>query len=236
MATDINSTTVKEYCLEAGANVVGIAASKDFNNAPEELRRSYENISDVLKSRMEGGYSPKFHSIVYPTIPNTSTRVHDKTHSLNAAPQRDTIERYSTYPFNENINPNKYLDDSDEIYSRLMEFRFNNKLNPKEKYNAKDLRENKDTKDYDLLERYNDDFINYLLNEVAQNNQQEDSSIQSAAYGGTIMKNNKSKNRRKCAFGLDRPFYQPKSAVSGAMSVEETLAGNRLMWDKGEEI
>jgi epoxyqueuosine reductase QueG len=35
MATEISSVTVKEYGLSAGASIVGIAASKDFNLAPD---------------------------------------------------------------------------------------------------------------------------------------------------------------------------------------------------------
>ena len=36
----LNSETVKEYGLNAGANVVGIAASKDFGLAPEGFKPS----------------------------------------------------------------------------------------------------------------------------------------------------------------------------------------------------
>jgi hypothetical protein len=36
----MNSETVKEYGLSAGASIVGIAASKDFDSAPEGFKPS----------------------------------------------------------------------------------------------------------------------------------------------------------------------------------------------------
>ena len=38
MPTDLNSNIVKEYGLNAGADVVGIAASKDFHRAPDGFK------------------------------------------------------------------------------------------------------------------------------------------------------------------------------------------------------
>lgn len=38
MATEINSATIKEYGIDAGASVVGIADSKDFNLAPDGFK------------------------------------------------------------------------------------------------------------------------------------------------------------------------------------------------------
>jgi len=35
MAGELNSATIKEYALAAGADVVGIAAASDFGSAPE---------------------------------------------------------------------------------------------------------------------------------------------------------------------------------------------------------
>ena len=35
MRTEINSTIVKKYGMDAGANTVGIAAAKDFTSAPD---------------------------------------------------------------------------------------------------------------------------------------------------------------------------------------------------------
>jgi epoxyqueuosine reductase QueG len=38
MATDLNSETVKDYGLSAGASVVGVAASRDFDSAPDGFK------------------------------------------------------------------------------------------------------------------------------------------------------------------------------------------------------
>ena len=46
MTTNLNSETVKEYGLNAGANVVGIAAAKDFGLAHDGFKPS-----DVLDER-----------------------------------------------------------------------------------------------------------------------------------------------------------------------------------------
>lgn len=68
----------------------------------------------------------------------------------------------------EGIEKNKYLESPSEIYSRLMDFRFRNKLDPQKRYTIEDVRKfRKDAYDTELLERYSDEFILQLLNEVA---------------------------------------------------------------------
>jgi epoxyqueuosine reductase QueG len=47
MTTEINSEIVKEYGLNAGASMVGIAASNDFGLAPEGFKPS-DNLTDCL--------------------------------------------------------------------------------------------------------------------------------------------------------------------------------------------
>ena len=47
MTTEINSEIVKRYGLNAGASVVGIAASKDFGSAPEGFKPS-DNLESCL--------------------------------------------------------------------------------------------------------------------------------------------------------------------------------------------
>jgi hypothetical protein len=38
MATELTSSMVKEHGINAGANVVGIAASKDFSSTPDGFK------------------------------------------------------------------------------------------------------------------------------------------------------------------------------------------------------
>lgn len=55
MAIELTSAMVKEYGIKAGADVVGIAASKDFDMAPEGLnpqmycRNVFQLLSWVLR-------------------------------------------------------------------------------------------------------------------------------------------------------------------------------------------
>ena len=66
MATEIDSKAVKEYGIEAGASVVGIAASKDFGLAPEGFRPT---------DKLEGCLSVVVFGTPFPnnTLPKTST-------------------------------------------------------------------------------------------------------------------------------------------------------------------
>jgi epoxyqueuosine reductase QueG len=64
MKTDINNLNVKEIGMEAGASVVGIAASKDFNLAPDGFKPS-DNLEGCLSVIVLGDPMPKeaFNSI-----------------------------------------------------------------------------------------------------------------------------------------------------------------------------
>ena len=58
MATEINSEIVKEYGLNAGASVVGIAASKDFGMAPDGFKPS-DNLEGCLSVIVLGTTFPQ---------------------------------------------------------------------------------------------------------------------------------------------------------------------------------
>ena len=58
MKNGLNSKIVKEYGLNAGANVVGIASSKDFGSAPEGFRPS-DNLEECLSVIVLGASFPK---------------------------------------------------------------------------------------------------------------------------------------------------------------------------------
>ena len=70
------------------------------------------------------------------------------------------------------VRENDYYDNPHEIYARLNEFRFKNNLDPTYTFTLKDvrkLRKNTKIKDFELLNRYTDEFILHLLNDVAYN-------------------------------------------------------------------
>ena len=58
IAQELTVETVKEYGFNAGANVVGIAASKDFDMAPDGFKPS-DNLEDCLSVIVLGATFPK---------------------------------------------------------------------------------------------------------------------------------------------------------------------------------
>lgn len=100
-----------------------------------------------------------------------STILHEKTHALRAIPQQDKINKIIMPSNSEKklkVPYDSYLDDPDEIYSRLMQFRKSNNLNPLKTYKKLDIQKFKQSgKDFDILNRYTDEQVEQLLNNVA---------------------------------------------------------------------
>jgi hypothetical protein len=75
-----------------------------------------------------------------------------------------------------------------------MQMRFDNKLDPKHEYSDEEIesmRNDPNFKDYKIFERYNNEYIKFLLNDVAQNNMNENrfdyrSPINFAKNGGIL--------------------------------------------------
>ena len=139
------------------------------------------------KSFLAGMAAP---DTIYINIPNANyednlgrnTLLHERTHYLNGASTHDIYNEY----FDEYIPPiyksiknieqlDPYLDNPNEIYSRLMEFRRVNRLNPKDIINKKDINKWRKNKTLELyhLDRYDDETLLHLFNDIAENNQQE---------------------------------------------------------------
>ena len=124
-----------------------------------------------------GAYNPLSHTIGY-NWPTTSVVMHERTHSLQPRKfEKPIIERISNDTKQQFLQPGKkydtYLDDAKEIYARLMQLRHDLGLNPaKRDYKAEDIRKEYrgSESDYNIFERYSDDFIEFLLNDVVQNN------------------------------------------------------------------
>lgn len=84
----------------------------------------------------------------------------------------------------------KYLDDPDEVYSRLMQIRYLNNLDPRHVYTLDEIKKmRKDglltLPDSQGLERYSDKFIQHLFNDVAYNGNGDD-GVNMAAHGGYV--------------------------------------------------
>lgn len=109
-----------------------------------------------------GEYSPKGKAI-YASTENVLT--HEQAHASNAYPQENRIQEILG---GQNKAATDYLDRPTEVYSRLMDFRQINNIDPSQVWDKKALKELKKTgTDVDLLNRYKDDQLLDLFNTVA---------------------------------------------------------------------
>lgn len=109
-----------------------------------------------------GEYSPKGKAI-YASTENVLT--HEQAHASNAYPQENRIQEILG---GQNKATTDYLDRPTEVYSRLMDFRQINNIDPSQVWDKKALKELKKTgTDVDLLNRYKDDQLLDLFNTVA---------------------------------------------------------------------
>lgn len=131
----------------------------------------------------EGMYLPDYHTLFFNSKnPGKSIQVHEGTHSQQPEVQGEIIPRH--IKLKNGVQYNSYYDDPDEINSRIMEFRYNNKLDPNKKYTIEEIKKMKDSGDAkdlwgpegrptDILNRYDDKTLLWLINELAQNNQND---------------------------------------------------------------
>ena len=149
-----------------------------------------------------GAYSYKNRNItLYPyskKMDNEGRNVllHEQVHALNYAPlQANDLHTYSPDSHIARLHLQEklggdfdhYWDSSDEIYSRLMEFRKQNKLHPskyQDKEQIKKWRDSGKLKQF-MLDRYDDDTLLYLFNEVADNSS-DNTLLNVAAKGGSL--------------------------------------------------
>lgn len=151
-----NLQSVKQY------DVLG---NTSFPQAPKEEWEAVKR----LTTNVGGAYNPKTHSISY-INPTSTTDIHELTHSLDAEPQINAI-RYPNIQgemLREGVKYNSYYDSAPEIYPRLMEFRKNFNLDPKRTYTPEDIKKFREKYDSNnILNRYSDEYIEHLLNNVA---------------------------------------------------------------------
>lgn len=151
----------------------------DEYRSPEEVD---EDDLPLLTFFRKGAHNRKSGNISYEENPSNSTIIHERTHASDPIPQKNKINllRYDRpndffrggYDniYLDGVEKSYYYDSDSEIYSRLMQFRYDNKLNPKKKYTIEDIqkmRQNNTIKDSNLLNRYKDEYIQRLLNDVA---------------------------------------------------------------------
>lgn len=116
-------------------------------------------------------------------------KTHERTHAMNPVEQELAITKYKNEKRKIFANPkqkyDRYLDSSTEVYARLMDAREKYKLNPRKVYTKDDIQKIREQikKDWgvdetNIFNRYDDDYISHLLNDIAQN----DSNINSDVY------------------------------------------------------
>jgi hypothetical protein len=96
---------------------------------------------------------------------------HERTHSLKLEASENAIKDRNI-KLKEGIEPDSYLDDPKEIYARLMGLRVTENLDPNKTYDVKEIKEilNKAGDKHDLGNRYSDEDLEFLFNQVAYNN------------------------------------------------------------------
>ena len=182
------------------------------------------------------------------------TIVHELTHGLGATPQEAAIAKYmkdKTYIANPKSNGDeseefyKYLDEPAEIYSRRNEILHWYDKDPNYKYNKNDLDEmRRDLDDSNLnegfLKRYDDDFLLYLMNDVAANSKwpnrtnkvQKGGSIRSLGSTQHIDYSKINPSRKKALNYVDSELqksgygYYPRLAILS--SIQRESGGNPL--------
>ena len=164
----------------------------------KELTTDANKALSMLTVGASGITLPGYNTIYYPELSlykniDNSTIIHERNHAGDYGDSRmvdmifyDDVDEYGKkfhvgkkqQPYLlDGVKKSKYYDDAKEIKSRLMEFRYNNNLNPTHTYTIdeiKEMRNNKDTKDEELFNRYNDEFIYHLLNDIAYNDKKKD--------------------------------------------------------------
>lgn len=126
-----------------------------------------------------GTHYPDFNTIIYNDLyQNTSTKIHERDHAMFGKYDGKNIalkivENIFKHEFLDNVVGKwGYYDEPGEIRARLMQMRYNNRLDPNHKYTLdeiENMRNDPTFIDEHIFDRYTNKYIEYLLNYVAQN-------------------------------------------------------------------
>lgn len=129
------------------------------------------------------------HYIKYPGFPTSDTKLHERTHAMQAHPQeRAILNIISGRTLHSEYTPDTYLDDPSEVYSRMMEFRYKSKIAPNKVVTKELLDKNRGLLRKYNLDRYTDDTLIKLFNEVAYTPENNQEDILRAFYGAKLNK------------------------------------------------
>lgn len=119
------------------------------------------------------------HYIAYVKNTTLSDKVHERTHASHADPQKDAISKIINYDKKTLKGHDKYLKDPSEIYSRLMEYRHNNKLKPSQVIDLDYLNAHREQLKLHRLNMFTDDELLNMFNNVAENTVEENRTYKS---------------------------------------------------------
>ena len=189
--TDTYNDNLLKYQLNSQINniqntpvyITGYGATQEQNN-----NASKEGLEDAGLSFTKGYYDPKKRLINIPlgvfegqqNFDNSLNEVvaHELTHSSNAEPQEYNIYQYEKQNKNSFLDKeqeyDEYKDSPQEILARRnMIFRKLN-INPKHKWTKKEVEKyKKNNPGYDIFNRYSTDFLLYLFNDIAMNDNKD---------------------------------------------------------------
>ena len=164
----------KDY-LKKNLNWSDENINKKLDFYKTKLNLTPENINSSLPSEINGltrtikGKS----SIEYRYMPEPELRIHELTHATGIIPDVASSIKNITGIGN---TPKETVIDvqmPDELYPRLMEMRFSNKLDPTKQYSPEDVQKFRESdatgKNNDLFKYFDNQKISELLNGVAQN-------------------------------------------------------------------
>lgn len=145
----------------------------------------------------EGAYNPNTREIYIRDKNDIPTRIHERTHAMEASPQKAKIQQImknNVHDFRLNDKGDydvryarqDYYYDPSEIYSRLNQYRYRNNLKPGQIITKDYLNKHRKELELDDLDIIDDNTLIRLFNEVAQNNNQNSKqrySLEDTYYG-----------------------------------------------------
>ena len=132
---------------------------------------------EFLEFLYKGLANNKLNTIVYNEDDfNNSTKIHERAHIsipfIRGWSRHPVLSPISNVQLQNTTEPDSYYDSITEIYARLMQLRYDNNLDPSHTYTQEELEAMKNDpnfKDHHIFNRYTDESILMLLNEIAQN-------------------------------------------------------------------
>lgn len=204
--SDVFEQNIKDYANDR--KLYYLTKSSRRADTENEINRQLGRLPylDITYDKTKNpSYHPRKHIVNLP-LNDKETTIHELTHALNPVVQEDRIKKLVRTNYlkhlgkyelgeHESIDPIiegniPYYFDPGEIYSRMMELRYFNKINPKSKVTKEDVkgyRKKNDRRpdfwnDNMLFKMFDDNTISRLLNEIAVND-----SKQQNVYGNKYM-------------------------------------------------